>query len=118
MSQEKVDKRKAEKANRKKQISKKKQKRVLNIFVSVLVTVAFLAIVCLAAASLSGKFDKETEGETISFSVEELSSLQEALGMTSASAEETTQDDAAETTTAEATETTMAPVDSTTESAE
>ncbi len=31
MSQEKIDKRKAEKANRKKQLAKKKQKRIINI---------------------------------------------------------------------------------------
>lgn len=108
MSQEKIDKRKAEKAKRKKQIAKRKQKRILNIFVSVLVTVAFIAVICLAAASLSGKFDKET---TVTYSAEDLSRLQSLLGSTGntestdGSDETTTAADGGETT-ADASETT------------
>ncbi|MEI3227828.1 MAG: hypothetical protein V8S39_12345 [Lachnospiraceae bacterium] len=78
MSQEKIDKRKAEKTNRKKQLAKKKQKRIINIFLSVLVTVAFIAVVCLAAASLSGRLgskSSETSANTITLSAEQLSSL-------------------------------------------
>ena len=78
MSQEKIDKRKVEKANRKKQLAKKKQKRIINIFLSVLVTVAFIAVVCLAAASLSGRLgskSSETSANTITLSAEQLSSL-------------------------------------------
>lgn len=114
MSQEKVDKRKADKANRKKQLAKKKQKRILNIFISVLVTVVFIAIVCLAAGQLSGKFDKPTTAPTVSYSAEELSSIQEALGITTAAGDETDSSEeagsAAEETTAaeESSETTAA----------
>ena len=78
MSQEKIDKRKAEKTNRKKQLAKKKQKRIINIFLSVLVTIAFIAVVCLAAASLSGRLgskSSETSANTITLSAEQLSSL-------------------------------------------
>ncbi|MDY5576739.1 MAG: hypothetical protein SPF70_04575 [Lachnospiraceae bacterium] len=94
MSQEKVDKRKAEKANRKKQLGKKTQKRIMNILIAVIVTVAFIAIVILAAGQLSGKFVKETTSAAVTLSDEEMSSLKEAMGIeeteeTTTAAEET-----------------------------
>ena len=81
MSQEKVDKRKVEKANRKKQLEKKKQKRLLGIFVSVIATVAFLAVICLAIAQLSGKLEPEKKTEAVSYTAEELESLREMFGI-------------------------------------
>lgn len=81
MSQEKIDKRKAEKANRKKMLAKKKQKRILNILIAALVTICFIGLVTLAVCQLSGKFEKETTTQAISYSAEELSSLSEALGL-------------------------------------
>ena len=91
MSQEKIDKRKVEKANRKKQLAKKKQKRIINIF---------LSVVCLAAASLSGRLgskSSETSANTITLSAEQLSSL---LNQASSSADGSS-DASADTTAAE-----------------
>lgn len=98
MSQEKIDKRKADKVNRKKQLAKRKQKRILNIFVSVLVTVAFIAIICLAAGQLSGKFDKPTTTAAVSYSAEELASIQNALGITTTAGDESSTGSSEETT--------------------
>lgn len=88
MSQEKIDKRKAEKINRKKQLAKKNQKRIMNIVVSVLITVAFIAVICLAAGQLSGKFEKPTTTPTVSYSEEELASIRNALGITTTAGDE------------------------------
>ena len=97
MSQEKIDRRKAEKINRKKQLAKKNQKRMLNIVVSVLVTVAFIALICLAAGQLSGKFSNPTTTPTVSYSEEELASIRNALGITT-TADESNSDSAQDTT--------------------
>lgn len=107
MSQEKIDKRKAEKINRKKQLAKKNQKRMLNIVISILATAAFIAIICLAAMQLSGKLDKPTTTPTVSYSEEELASIRNALGITTTAGEdETSGENASDETTAPADETT------------
>jgi len=104
MSQEKIDKRKAEKINRKKQLAKKNKKRMLNIVASVLATAAFIAIICLAAMQLSGKLDKPTTTPTVSYSEEELASIRNALGITTTAGEN-------ETSSGETSEETTAPAD-------
>lgn len=113
MSQEKVDKRKADKRNRKQELAKKKKKRVMNIILSIVATVAFIAIVIGAAMALATDgFQDET---TISsengtaISAEELQELLNAVNGTTTedttSAEDTTADAAETETTTPAAET-------------
>ncbi len=100
MSQEKIDKRKAEKINRKKQLAKKNKKRMMNLVVSIFATAAFIAVVCLAAMQLSGKLDKPTTTPTVSYSEEELASIRNALGITTTADEGETSSDSSDATTA------------------
>lgn len=104
MSQEKIDKRKAEKINRKKQLAKKNKKRMMNIVVSIFATAAFIAVICLAAMQLSGKLDKPTTTPTVSYSEQELASIRNALGITTTAAEGETSTDSSDATTAPADE--------------
>lgn len=111
MSQEKIDKRKAEKINRKKQLAKKNQKRIMNIVVSVLITVAFIAVICLAAGQLSGKFEKPTTTPTVSYSDEELASIRNALGITTTAGDESNSDSNSSNETTSSAEETTAPTE-------
>ena len=89
MSQEKVDRYKKEKANRKKNLAKKKQQKTLKTLAGVLVSVLLIVAIVFSAKLLRGDFKEE---ETSTYSEEYLSQIRDLFGTESAttSGEEST----------------------------
>lgn len=75
MSQEKVDRYKKEKANRKQNLAKRKQQKVLKTIGGIVASIALIAAIILSAKLLRGDFEGETERETSSYSEEYLEQI-------------------------------------------
>lgn len=89
MSQEKVDRYKKEKAARKQNLAKKKQRRALKTIAGIAASVALIVAIIFSAKLLRGDFEKETEAETSSYSEEYLEQIRSLFGAETSTTGET-----------------------------
>ncbi len=87
MSQEKVNRYKEEKANRKKQLAKQKQQKVLKTVAAVIGSIVLIALIVLSAKVLKGDFEEEV---TSTYSEEYLEQIRDLFGTSSTEEASTT----------------------------
>lgn len=101
MSQDKVNRHKEERANRKKQMLKKKKMKPLKIFGAIISTVALIALIIVSSMYLHGDFKEE---ETSTYSAEQMSALQDYISsLSTTDSSETSATDESTTTSEETT---------------